>query len=310
MHVLRIAMGVVQKRGTVIVQPGLVTFGPAESDFLARHVVSVRGGGDGARSVFMSTSAMARLLDGMRTATDTAFVTGAESLQLRLSRTMGQATNPTDCVFAVIHGRDTHAGAPQEGHVTVLKLDAVVEAARLSIEAGAVSLHVLKELLPEPGRLQKALSWPDPRPISDVVVIDKNSQSAKYFENAFEVLVSARPADAEAELQAVIAANVPRADLGTVLTEAGRLHGPMDEVLGTLSQTRPELANAAAEAAAARRPSGFIRPNKLAARPVVWTADGVELRVPPELAGDAGYEREGDGYRLSVHVATEPVLKQ
>lgn len=299
-------MGVIQSRGTIVVQPGLVTFGPAESDFLARHVDRVRGGGEGARSVFMHSSPMAALLAGLRTASDTAFVTGAESLQLRLSRTMGQATNPTDCVFAVIHGQASPGAAPQDGYVTVLKLDAVVEAARMSIQAGTVSLHVLKELLPEPGKLQKALSWPDPRPISEVVVIDKNSQSAKYFENAFDVLVSPRPADAEGELQAVIARHVPQADLGAVLTEAGRLQGPMDEVLETLAQTRPELAGPAADAAAAPRPSGIIRPNKLAARPVTWTADGVELRVPPELAGNVDVIQEGDGFRLSVYVTTRP----
>lgn len=109
------------------------------------------------------------------------------SCRLLWARSLQTATNAQDCAFAALRaGSNTE----HDEHVTLLKLDAVVEAAQTTMLSGRVSLQVLKRLLPEPGKLQKALSWPDPRAVSDVIMIDRNATGAQYFENAYGVQVS------------------------------------------------------------------------------------------------------------------------
>ncbi len=52
MHIVRVALGAVANRGASVVPPALVTLaGPAEADFLGRHVMKVRSNGQ-ARSTF------------------------------------------------------------------------------------------------------------------------------------------------------------------------------------------------------------------------------------------------------------------
>lgn len=165
----------------------------------------------------------------MQAGTEIEFVAGADALQQALVRTMAGTTSASDCVFAVIHAQEQPAG--QTSHLTALKLDAVVEAARVRSDTGVVNLQVLRELVPEPGALRKALSWPDLRPDSDVLMIDTNASNAQYFENAYQVRLSPKSPQAEAELQAVIVTNVPTPDLPGALAAAAALEGPSNSVL-------------------------------------------------------------------------------
>jgi hypothetical protein len=161
MNVVRVALGVIQDRGKTVVDPGIVAFGVEEADFLVRHVKSVRRVSDAAsRSKFTVGSRIPYEFEDLRRVDDAEFETTAKYLQSRLAGTMATSTNASDCVFAVVH---TQEEPSKEGELTLLKLDAVVEAARISLAAGKVTLKVLKELLPEPGKLQKAISWPDER---------------------------------------------------------------------------------------------------------------------------------------------------
>lgn len=305
MNIVRIALGVIRNRGADVVAPTLVVFGPTEVDFLARHVDKVRRDGLGGRSAFVAGAHTPATLLAMQGGDATAFVAGATTLQQSLARTMGLTTTAKDCVFAVIQATDTADG--QASHVTVMKLDAVVEAARVAITAGVVSLQVLRDLVPDPGELRKALSWPDPRADSDVLMMDTNASNAQYFEDAYQVRVSPKSSQAEAQLQSVIVANVPPADIPGALTAAAALQGPSNAVLDQLVPDYPSLAQAAQDAAADPRPAGIIRPNRMAARPVVWRADGVELKVPADRAGEVRLTREGTGWRLSILVQSEPV---
>jgi hypothetical protein len=302
-HIVRVALGAVANRGASVVPPALVTLaGPAEADFLGRHVMKVRSNGQ-ARSTFVPGAAVPGLLAGLAAAADAQYAAGADALQQMLARAMGQSTNASDCVTAVVHAQDTQGASD---HITVLKLDANVEAARRDILQGVVSLTVLSDLLPTPRDLQKALSWPDPRPDSDALMIDANAANAQYFENAYQVQVSPKSAEAEAELQAAIVAGVPQRDLARALQDASRLDGRADVVLTALAQQHPSLGPAAQQAAAAARPAGIVRRNKIAARPVVWRADGVELKVPADRAGDVEVTPDGNGYVLSVRVDSRP----
>jgi hypothetical protein len=304
--VVKVALGVIQDRGITCVDPKLVAFGVAESDFLVRHVEKVRRLTEtSVRGLFSPDSGMPGILKSLATAEDTVFETTAKNLQDSLADAMRPVPNARDCVFAVVVTVDPQA----DSHVTLLKLDAVVEAARMELlKTGGVSLKVLKELLPEPGRVQKALSWPDGRTVSDAITIDTNATSARYFEDAFDMRVSPKSTEAETALAKTLVERIPAENLPAAFTAAAVIEGPLDDVLEALTEAGfPELAEVALDVAGEERPAGIIRPNKLAAKSVVWRADGVELRVPAELASYVNIEPEGDGWRLTLRTRTRPV---
>jgi len=306
MQVSKVALGVIQQRGSIVVEPRLMTFGPDESDFLVRHIEEVRDVKDAsARGVFTPLSNTPVVLEKLRIGSDGDFETAANELQEALTRSMRTATNAQDCVFAALRAG---SNAEHNEHVTLLKLDAVIEAAQITISSGRVSLQVLKRLRPEPGKLQKALSWPDPRPVSEVIMIDRNVASAQYFENAYQVKVSSRSIEAENELVLTLGRSLSGEQLGQAMVDAGKLHGPLDQVLGSLAKTYPQLRESAQAVARQTRPAGVIRPNKVAARPLVWRADGAELKIPPELAGNVEIRRTGNGWSFTVRTRTEPRL--
>jgi hypothetical protein len=303
--VLKCALGVIQDRGKRVVEPSLVTLGPSEADYVRRHVDKVRSlEQTESRSLFNTSSSTPKLLRTLQgTADDAQFEKAARELQDALASAMKVSTNALDCVFAIVRANDQATG---EAHVTLLKLDAIIEAAKMELLNGRISLQVLEELLPEPGKLQKALSWPDARRESDVIMLDRNVATAKYFENAFQVKVSPKSVEAEAELHSIITDSVAIGKLPEVFEAAARMSGPMDDVLADLASTYPELTDDWVKVSEDPRPSGMIRENKLAARMVIWRADGIEIRVPPNLSSRVNVERLSDGWRLSVETVTQP----
>jgi len=86
--------------------------------------------------MFMPGASTPTILSLMRDDTDAQFVAGADTLQQALARAMGQVSRASDCVFAVIQARE--APVAQTSDLTLLKLDAVVDAARVQIDAGVV----------------------------------------------------------------------------------------------------------------------------------------------------------------------------
>lgn len=305
MHVHRIALGVIQDKGRRTIPPTIVSFGRAEADFLARHVGKVRDVVDASsRNVFRDSTQVASMLHGLLTVSDVDFTAAAADLQSRLASTMRASTNPRDCVFGVL----VTGPSSSPSHATVLKLDAVLEAAETSISAGRVTLKVLQKLIPEPGKLQKAMSWPDDREGSDVIMIDTNASQAQYFENAFDVLTSPRSNEAESQLHQILVESVDESAIQDVLASAATKTGPADVVMEELAEEFPSLREAAQSLQTSERPAGHIRPNKLAARPVIWRADDVEVRVPPHRADAVTVERanDGEGWVLTVHSRSRP----
>lgn len=298
MHIVRVALGAIARRGASVIAPSLATLtGPVEQDFLGRHIDKVRSKNQ-ARSFFDAGSTVPALLAGLLAGDDLRFVADAYALQKLLTSTMSRSSNASDCVTALVQAQDQPG---QPNHITMLKLDANVEAARRDIFNGAISLTVLSDLLPTPRDLQKALSWPDPRPDSDVLMVDTNAANAQYFENAYDVRVSPKSAEAEGGVRAAIIENVPQNQLSQALQEASALDGPADKVLKTLSGKYPSLAPSAQSIGAANRPAGVVRLNKISAQPVVWRADGVELRVPAHRAADVTVTPDGNGFVLSLN---------
>lgn len=305
MQIHRVALGAITSRGSAVAKPSLVTLaGPAEMDFLGRHVQKVRAN-DQARAIFIPGAIVPALLASLASATDADFITAAEDLQSMLAATMAHSTNASGCVTALVHAQDQGGGAD---HLTVLKLDANVEAAQRDIFQGVVNLVVLTELLPTPRDLQKGMSWPDGRSGSEALVVDSNSDNAQYFEKAFQLQVSPKSSRAVQELHRAIVDAVPQADLPRVLNEAAKLDGPVDSILSTLATRDPSLQQVIQQraATASTRPSGIVPRNKIAALPVIWRADGVELRVPGHLADMVKVTQQGTRYELSIVVDSQP----
>jgi hypothetical protein len=311
MQVITCALGVVQKRGNAVVDPAVVTLGPLEMDYLARHVTKVRETtSSGGRSLFIRPANTPTLLETLRTtASDPHFGATAKTLQDALARSMRTSTNAKDCVFAAVRAVAVTGG---ENHVTLLKLDAIVEAAQMRwIAKKGISFEVLKELLPEPGKLQKALSWPDPRPSSDVIMLDTNFAAAQYFEIAYQVQVSPKSVEAEDRLLRILSSKLPSTELPRAVDEAAALSGPLDEVLSTLVESHPELAGAAAEVSADSRPAGIVRANKIAARHVIWKAEGLEVRASPSLVPNVTKIRTPRGtWTLTIETSDEPIVQR
>lgn len=308
MDVKRIALGTIQNRGAKVLDPSLVTFGLAESDFLARHVEKVRQLDEASpRGVFAASSYLPTLLSDSLLCSDLQFEQHAKTLQDRLAKLMGSSTNAKDCVFALL--QTSQAG--QSDQLTILKLDAVVEAAETSTLLGKVTLKVLQKLIPEPGKLQKALSWPDPRSTSDAILIDANFTHAEYFSSAFDVGASPRSPDAERALHKTIVTGVKPVSLSAALADAAKLEGPADAVLTQLANSYPELALSAQAVAHDARPAGIIRKNKIGALPLVWVADGARLTIPSGQAAavEVTPDPKGQGWLLILHSTTEPSLE-
>lgn len=307
MEALRIALGLVKEKGQEVVPPRIMAFGAEESNFLTRHVQKVREQRDGrARSRFTGDSQVPHLLKRLLIARGEEFNEVAAVLQRRLADAMRGSTNAKDCVFGVI----VTGSGDSADHVTLLKLDAVLDAAQTSINEGRVSLKVLKKLVPEPGKLQKALSWPDEIDVSDVIILDRNTTLAAYFENAYDVRVSERSRAAESRLERLILEHLPREQAGAALVDASRMSGPMDVVLSELGRTYPDMTDVAAVQARSAHPPGIIRRDKVGAT-LVYRADGAELRVPAgrRTAVSITRETDGDGWVLAFRSRCEPALE-
>lgn len=304
MNVVRVALGVIQDRGKNTVDPGIVAFGAEEADFLVRHVKSVRKVSDAApRSRFTAGSRIPYEFEDLRRVDDDEFEIVAKYLQSRLAGTMATSTNASDCVFAVVHTKEESS---VDGELTLLKLDAVVEAARISLAAGRVTLTVLKKLLPEPGRLQKAISWPDTRSNSDAISVDSNAKAARYFENAFDLQVSPKPVAAESQLAISLITRLPPDRVPEAFRAASALAGPLDEVLTELvQQGYTELEEDAQLLTEEQRPTGIVRVNKIAAKPIIWTADGIELKVPSERAGAVDIRESDSTHEWIITITTQ-----
>lgn len=307
MFVDRCALGVIQKRGSMQIAPQMMALGPAESDYFAKHVEAVRrydnGSPIGAFSKVANTPTQLQTL--RTTQKDYVFVNAATNLQSLLAACMRTTSSAKDCVFGVLRTTDTTGSSP---HVSVLKLDAVVEAAQWKLlQDGKMDFRVLTDLLPEPGELQKGLSWPDERSASEVHTVDRNSVAAQYFEVAFGLLVSSRAREAEAALIQAVAGAVPPAEVETVLREVED-DGSLDEVLEQLAQRHPELAGAAESEKAAERPSGRVRAQSVAGRTLAWDADGIQVRVPGHLMDRVVKRQTSQGWELVITTHVEPKL--
>jgi hypothetical protein len=294
--IVRCALAVITDRGKNVIAPTLSTLNTEEEAFLAAHVARLRrqAQNPNSRGRFRGASTLQVDFDTALTGDDDAFLDVATSLVDRLAAAM-RGVNSTSCVVAFLVDERM-----QERSVTLLKLDAAIDAARLETRPdGSLHLQVLQELLPSPGDLQKGLSWPDARSNSDLIVVDASQQgTAMYFQNAY--LIDAAPPSIVAEKALVDElSELPRQDLTRAVAAIGS-GGDADEVVErirhdvpTFQAQAPVLGHGGALAGTIRRT--FVRQTKKS-----FKADDIELHVPLDHLAQVTTRRVGTEYHTTI----------
>jgi hypothetical protein len=182
-----------------------------------------------------------------------------------------------DCVVAVV----TSGPGKAADCVSLLKLDAEIEAAHLEKVRDKIRLRVFRDLLPRPGDLQKGISWPDPRVgVSDVIVKDRNiGHAAYYFQNAFGVDASPNSLDTARALAEALADNLSPSEVKDALELVGD-GGPAEQVIPRLRDRFPNIELGGDDTTGRGPLAGFVRSRTVRAQRKVFRADGIELRVP------------------------------
>jgi hypothetical protein len=303
---LKATLTLVTKQVPLAVPTALAELDDDDVDFLVRHVAKLREESAAENSLltrFHLGSGVPNLLQNLIGATPSDFVEASAGLAQRLQGSMDQATNPSVGVLAVISSGEGSIADT----VSVLKLDAVSEAASYEFVSGQVRLSVLRDLLPAPGQLQKGLSWPDPRPGSEAVVIDRNITAAKYFFNAFELQVSATPAQTEKALVEAISKHIPRPNRAAAVQLASTLTGPAEQVVSALQQQYPNLQVEQPALGAGEGVGGFIRQNKVAAHRTRFMGDGIAVVVPWDRFDQVtGPTEVGGGWEMTIRFSARP----
>jgi hypothetical protein len=306
MYLLKATLVFVKRKETLTVATALADLEADDIDFLARHVSELRKKAteeDASLSRFHQGSGIPGLIGRLLHADEPELVTLSASLARRLQGSMDQSNRADPGVLAVIvTGEDQ-----KPDMASILKLDAISEAASFKFVKGHVRLSVLRDLLPAPGHLQKGISWPDPRAGSDTIVIDRNQTTAHYFFNAFELEISSTPREAERALSEAIIRNVPVSKRAAVMRYAGSLSGPADQVATQVHERYPEVSTDYKELGAQGALGGFIRPNKVAGHMTRFRGDGINVEVPHDrLDRIRGPRRAGAGWELTIQFSTQP----
>lgn len=277
-------------------------------DFLSRHVTMLReaaGSEDQLITRFQPESGVPALLGRLLTAGEEQFVDLSAGLAARLQESMDRSTTPSPGVLAIIVSGPDKA-APT--WTSVLKLDAISEAASFEFDRGQVTLNVLRDLLPAPGELQKGMSWPDPRQgASDAIVIDRNQSLGQYFFSAYELQVSPKSSVSERALGEAIVQGVGREERAEAMRFAASLKGRADEVAAEVRQRYPSVQIDRKDLGADGALGGYIRPGKVAAHLTRFRGDGIEVTVPHDrLVQVTGPEETAGGWQMTVRFTGQP----
>ena len=277
-------------------------------DFLSRHVNMLRdaaGTEDQLVTRFQQGSGIPGLLGKLLVAGEKEFVGISAGLAMRLQESMDQSTTPSPGVLAIIVSSRDRADPEW---ASVLKLDAISEAASLEFDKGQVTLNVLRDLLPAPGQLQKGISWPDPRQsISDAIVIDRNQSLAQYFFNAYELQVSPPPVVSERALGEAILHGVGRDERAEAMQFAATLSGRADVVAAEVKRRYPSVQIDRADLGGGGALGGYIRPKKVAGHLTRFRGDGIVVTVPHEqLDRITGPDRAVGRWRMTITFDGQP----
>ena len=303
MAITKCALAVITNRGRDVVPATWSELAADEADFLERHVAELRSHIDegDARGRFKSDSLLPDVFERAVIANRDDFVAIANELVTSLAREM-QSVRSSSCVLAFVV--EVLPGAQDQ--VTLLKLDAEVEAARLEeIVGGGIRLQVFDDLLPSPGDIQKGFSFPDPRsPESDVVLLDKVTPgtATKYFQRAFGVTASPASKEVENALRRDLA-SLRGDDFDAAVDAIGR-GGPVGDVVTRIREVVPHFTTSATHPTQEGAPTGYVRENFNSAAPIPYEANGIKLFVPPRHRGSVRTRSEGTGFITEIRTTT------
>jgi hypothetical protein len=197
----------------------------------------------------------------------------------------------------------------------VLKLDAHVEAAKLERirnDAGeGIRLHVWKDLLPEPGHLQKGFSWPDPRDPESMVIFHDTNQgdAALYFPNAFGLRVSSKATETEKALVDELNKQLGPIEAARAVALVDDTGGRADAVVARISEEFSSFEVNVRPLGAGGALPGAIRPGHLSLRPLVFEADGIVLKVPTGRMGSIETSVDGNDYVTTIRTSSPLIAR-
>lgn len=297
------ALAVITERGRNVIAPTISPLAHDEEDFLQRHVNELRDESakeQSPRGRFRPGSPLLQELESVLSGDNTILESVASELVESLAKAMQGVPNALDCVVALVTDGETR----DRRHVSLLKLDAEIEAAQLQQVQGGITLRVFRDLLPRPGELQKGLSWPDPRsPDSVIIIKDRNpGQTALYFQNAFGIDASPAATDTERAFVNALAA-LPPAEAADALNLVGN-GGPADEVVVRIKERHPNFQPDAPELGTGGGLAGRIRPRNVKTQKVKFNADGIDLAVPVDRLDRVIVTQQDGRYETRIVTST------
>jgi hypothetical protein len=276
----------------------------AETTFLLEHIAALTPE-KGNRAAFLLTSGMPTTLTALLNASAADFEVTSQALAQRLYLRMRARSRTTDCILAIT------ATAPGQGPsntISILKLDmdsSGAEGARNA--AGLVTnLRLLTQLLPQPGRLAKAMVWPDPRGGAGAYVRDVfHGEPAAYFPEAYDLTIGTTMNAAELALVDVVRADPDPARRSAALAALDAYEGTVEGALDALREVEvpvpDELPDELIDAAVPVRATRALR------RRVRLQADWLTVTVPIDHEDDVDVTDNEDGtWTVSATVGARP----
>jgi hypothetical protein len=214
------------------------------SAFLVAHAVKLRERaeeGSTANASFADAADAARL-EAVRSGDDDAFLTAAAELGARLIDEMRPVGPAAPGLLLCTTVTDDQSG---DAYAVVLKLEVVSEqgAVLKVLDTGEETLAAVKDVLDQPGKLQKGVVFPDDRPGSKAVVGDLSAtQEARYFLRAVGATLEMRAAgSAAAVVRAVAARSGPAVAQQVAAVLPTLSEAPLPEVLTSVREAVPDL---------------------------------------------------------------------
>ena len=296
------ALAVITDHGHSVIPATWSDLDDDEEDFLVRHVERLRKTTNASetRGRFRPDSTLEQDFADAMAADKEPFVAIAAQLVQQLASAM-QGVNSASCVVVFVVEAQSGGG---KRTVSLLKLDAEVEAAQLDRSGEGVRLRVFKDLLPRPGEIQKGLSWPDPRaPHSSLVVLDAIVEgTAKYFQNAYRIDASPNARTTEKALVEELSELTPAriAAAVAVVGDGGDAEAVVDRIRGQV----PRFEVSAPELGAGGAMPGMIRPQFATVVKKSYEADGIELKLPLARMDQVHTRRVGVEYETVIRTST------
>lgn len=294
------ALSVITQRGRKVIEPTVSTLNADEEDFLSGHTQTLRdhASGTGSRGRFRGDSTLEADFQAALSGNPVAFLAVAQRLVAQLAATMRSVNSKDGVVVLVVEKKH------QDRVVTLLKLEAEIDAARIQLDDnGSLHLEVLRDLLPSPGDLQKGLSWPDPRANSDLITVDANQQgTALYFQNAYRIEAAPTPSVTEKALADEIT-SLPGRHIAQAVAAVDR-GGDADQVVERIREVVPTFQGKAPALGVGGSMAGTIRATFVRQAKHTFKADDIELRVPLDQLAKVETRQVGTQFVTSITTRT------